>query len=1155
MKFKQSNISTKLYVSETNNTFVYFIPGDGGPDGNLSFEDSWYKYDGYYIFLNGTVSSANKNKFISQLLKSHHQIQDERLVLWLTWKNDKLTTVAQIAFKTNQWNNYGDITSVSNFGISNYTMSVDSSMMLYPSDGTGLLERSEFNNATIFSFLHAESKYIQPGTVKVQFGAGGSIPGAITGIGLISDFSDSKASGWDVGFRYFMNDGDNIVSQQYPVFNNAGGTYIEFHMQWDMFNPLAGEKTFLKFTGRIFTLKKTGGKDKWQVDLSNKQSIPTFFRTRLGHALELTPNLTNTDKGSKLVFQEKVSDSGSKEYYLTPSGEFTIGIHGATSADTFDLLCGLTGTEYIGFAPGDYILFKPNNNAMAANFPASSIASQGASLDCLSNKYKTAWIQILPGKKISPQYYSQPESSPLYKKDFPSGSSGSEKPINIFAYQTHLEKAILNLGTSEGMNNPASDQLVYNNNPYPMVPYAGIDSTYTIPYLNAVKHTLADLESQAIAPTRKEKLAITSFNSPSNNNVVTITPQGFLITLDKDTGEWIDVVLAKNQVKQLTSQHGTSTTDYTLEFVNLTPQLINAFQCNQQFLVISTKQNIGKLVTKEDTPPASGPYFKNEMSIEGWPFIFDFAKENKAVQGNYSNIMIFKYCKGTLKDLVKAPQNWIEGDKFNSTQKGNSLQGLSAWLTNYIAEGIQAYKNGDEDFEQFYEIVTDPNWNGILGLNVDIDVDNFPPQLEGLLAGIDESKFRAHHFGVQVNQPQVSAANGDLQLGKQSSLFGLINYTSPPLVNGDDPQSNFDFRVLLLKVVFQHSKITNFKGKIQLLVNKLFGSEVIRTMNGSQQSSTNDLIFNSGFEVHDGYPVYTFTDLNDTRFYMNNNVLDYVEISKASFFTILPKNRANNSNDIKSRFSMWGYMGFDAQTYGTNKSRDLFSFGDDQNNESLRKGLSFSNFWVNMDFNLNTPTDVSYSVELSHMDFDKALSNARTGSLVKKLPMSMSKIITGNNSNTMGQQGFVPMELIVEGPNWELPKDKWYGLVFDLNLGTLGDLVGKSSFTAELLIAWGTESRPGFYPVAVGIALPGVNSKGDLFNLEGLLKVTMDGIKLIGAENTNTNSYSYMIQISDIALKFLGIKLPPGATTEFLIFGDPKGHSNKIGWYGAYINQ
>ena len=739
-------------------------------------------------------------------------------------------------------------------------------------------------------------------------------------------------------------------------------------------------------------------------------------------------------------------------------------------------------------------------------------------------------------------------------------SPSKELPIDIFAYQKHFEGAVLNLGPSEGMNNPASDQLIYNNSLFPVVPYAGIDNNYTIPYLNHSNHTLADFESQAIAPARKQQLDVTSFNTPSGNNVTAITPLGLLVTVDEDTGEWLDVVLAKNQVIQETSRDGSpATTDYTLEFVNLTPQLINAFQNNQQFIVISTNQNIGELIGKGDTPPTNGAYFKNEMSIEGWPFIFNFAEENQAVNGNYSNVMIFKYCRGTLQNLVNAPQNWTGGDNFNSTQNGNSLQGLSAWLSNYIAEGIQEYENGDEDFEQFYEIVTDPNWNGIIGLNVDIDFNNFPPQLEGLLAGINENKFRAHHFGVQVNQPQISATTWNLELGKQSTLFGLINYTSPPLVNGDDPQSDFDFRVLLLKVVFQHSKITNFKGKIQLLVNKLFGSEVIKTMNGSQQSNANELIFNSGFEVHDGYPVYTFTDLNDTRFYVNNSVLNYVEISKASFFTILPKNTATKSNDVNSRFSMWGYMGFDIQTYTsgqTTGSLDLFSFGEDQNSESLRTGLSFSNFWVNMDFNLTTPSDVNFSVEVSHMDFDKALSHIRAESLVKQLPMSVSKIITGDSSNTMNRQGFVPMELSFNtGPNWELPKGKWHGLVFDVNLGTLGDLVKKVSFVAKLLVAWGTENRPGFYPVAVGIALPGVNSTGNLFDLEGILKVTMDGIKLTGAIDTNTNSVSYIIQISDIALKFLGIKLPPGATTEFLIFGDPNGQSNKIGWYGAYVNK
>jgi hypothetical protein len=40
--------------------------------------------------------------------------------------------------------------------------------------------------------------------------------------------------------------------------------------------------------------------------------------------------------------------------------------------------------------------------------------------------------------------------------------------------------------------------------------------------------------------------------------------------------------------------------------------------------------------------------------------------------------------------------------------------------------------------------------------------------------------------------------------------------------------------------------------------------------------------------------------------------------------------------------------------------------------------------------------------------------------------------------------------------------------------------------------------------------------------------------------------------LNGMTLKFLSKSLPPGASFDFYLFGDPNG-SNKLGWYGAYV--
>lgn len=1175
MKFTYNSATAGLYAA-SGGLYYYLSPASGTslPTADISFQDSWYAYNGFYLFLDST----NQASIISAITGENPPaaltpFQDERHALWLNWLDSAVAVIGKITFRANQWNSFGTVTQVSQLGIGQYTMPLEPGMMIYPTANGTLLAPADFDSATHFSFLHPESKNESDFTQHAVLNESGTPTGALTALGMICDFSDDSASGWDVGFRYFFEDKGEVASQFFPIFENPQGTYVVFNMQWDLFNPLNADNSYLQFTGDQFTLTEQSG--SYQLsDVPNTPTlpvIPTFFRTRLGQQLTLTPDATSLPK---LVFQSK-SIVGN-DYYLVPSGSFTVDLIGLAPPGPNGLLCGLTGTEFIGFNAGDYFQFVPGKNAVAAAFPVSSVTNNSTAKNPLPdpaqeavNTPTTAWVQIQYANTAAAPttpYFSQPESSPLYQQ-LPAGVSGTPNATDdpaVFAYQEVYCQPILNVGTGGTSTLPTSDQA------FPMVPYSGLTSALdSIPFQWASSHlNPQDFEAQVLSPVRKEQLSPSAALAAGSNPITTITPTGLLVTLDEDTAAWSQVTLANNTITQITGyQTGgtpiTATTSYSLGFNNITQPLVNAFQSNQQFMVISSSQNLcssanaGHPVPPGTLPPSlTEAWFANEMSIEGWPFIFKMP--TTAQSGSYSNVMIIKFCNGTLLDFLKTPQTWTQGAALNGVTKTSDLVGLSAWMSNYVAAGIQAYEDGDEDFAQFAQIAQDADWQGVIGLNMDIAIHDFPPQLDGLLAGIDESKFKAHHFGVQMNQPKLTTAK-TLEIGAQSKLFGLINYTSPALTQPTDPTSDFDFRVLLLKVVFQNSKITNFKGQIQLMVNKLFGSKVSHTTALGQQISSNSLFFNSGFEVHDGVPVYTFTDLQDTRFYMANNVLDYVEITKATFKTILPKSVAGVTQiNVQSRFTMWGYMGFAPQMYtavgGTlTQAADLLSFGEDVGATDPRTGLSFNNLLVDMDFPAATPTAVTFAAETAHLEFDKALNTVRTGSLADQLPTTTVSLISGKKGESVSQYGFVPMEVRVPNVQWENPSDDWVGLTFDISLGSLGALGGKMNLTAKLLLAWGVNSRPDSYAFAAGLALPGVNSKGQLFNLEGILKLTMDGIKLIGAVN-HDGEMGYLIQISDIALKFMGVKLPPGATTEFFIFGDPAGVSvsDKIGWYGAF---
>ncbi|GEM_PF-6755681 len=1165
---------TKHGVYTTASSLVYYMPPavkGPRPSGTLTLKEVWYDYNGYFIFVDPahstSILAALEVETVPDFL---HPFQDKRHLLWLSSGTGGVEVIGKVTFKVNQWNNFATVTESSEIGIGNYTMPIDSGMMIYPTKDGTRLEPSDFDQATHFSLLHPESKQESDYTQHIHVGEDTDALGTISGLGIISDFSNDKASGWEVGLRYFMNDGEEVVSQFYQVFDNPAENYYAFQMQWDLFNPTLDTNTFLQFTGQQFNLSETDG--VYQLnDVTPTQVMNSFFRTREGQVITLYPN-PSAGEVPKLLFQEKSSSSSSgTEYYLVPSGEFILGIEGvgtpgSVSTTPYQLLCGLTGTEYITFCPGDIMNFTAGQPAMAPTFPASVQNSNEVTSGLLTSSCQTAWVEILPTTVTtpslpeSPRYNSQPESSPLYQQEYAAGTPNATDQPEVFAYQGHYENPLLNLGSSSSVSNGTYSGLEYSQNPFPLVPYGALVKQNTIPFLAAANGPQpANFEAEILSPVRKTQLSLSSDPSPGSDPVVTINPQGLLVTVDKDTADWSQVLLATNQVKKAdkSAPGGYKEVTYNLCFHNLTRTLTNALQSSQQFIVISTSSEVGT-PEPQGTAGGSTAWFDAEMSIEGWPFMFNMPATKQT--SGYGNVMIIKFCNGKLLDMVGSPQNWTEGEKLNGVTQTSDLGGLSNWMSDYITKGIASYENGDEDFAQFAQIATDPDWQGVIGLNVDIDFKDFPSQLQGLLAGIDESKFTAHHFGIQVNQPKLTT-DEVLELGIQSNMFGLINYTSPPLPAHIDPSSPFDFTVLLLKVVFQQSKITNFKGRIQLLVNELFGSTVGATTVQGLPISSNSLFFDSGFEVHDGIPVYTFTDLQDTRFAMQNTVLDYVEISKATFNTILPSTKADPQPIIKSRFTIWGYMGFapsgDAVAH-PNSTPDLFSYGELPGAKAPKTGLSFSNMLVNMDFaNTTPPGKPVFTTETAHLEFDKALSSIRPKSMVDQLAMSIGSLVSGSGSADISKLGFIPMEMDIPGANWQSPEKDWFGITFDMNLGGLGAMGAKVTFTAKLLLAWGVDSSPGIYPAAVGIALPGVNGKGQLFDLEGILKVTMDGIKLIGAINTSTNSIGYIIQISDIALKFLGIKLPPGASTEFLIFGNPSAANtdHKLGWYGAFTDK
>jgi len=769
-------------------------------------------------------------------------------------------------------------------------------------------------------------------------------------------------------------------------------------------------------------------------------------------------------------------------YALFPAGDFELATTPPASQAT--LLCGLSGTELIFFqprspdAPGDLITFTPYQPAWA---PVTDGTAPGALLD---GDFTTSWVSVaaFDANRPATTYSAQPPASPLFQP------GGTTSVLDLF---------------SPGATMPGI--------PFPLAPYAGVAAADAGAY--------AILERNVLAPARKKIMSTgtttggrRSVSSPAAAPVVATTPQGFLATIQGLT--WQQVLIALGSAGE------------QLMFSSLTPELTDVLQSQDLFLVVSTGKQLGT--------------FSNAITIAGWPFTI--ATGTPDASGDPANILIFKFCKGSLQERAATTATWSGGD--DDFHPGRAA--LSSWLNDYFSTAQQLLQS-DPHFDYFVNtVVNSPAWQGVLALNTEIAIGNFPSDIKGLLGGIDLTRFRAHHFGVTTSS--VDATQG-LQM-QHSSLFGLIRYVAtndpaPPSSPPPPPQP-FDFRVLTLEVLFANSKITSFHSEAVLILRKLFGDAVQRQT--SNASNAHSILLKGRYENHGGVAVYTFTSDDDLRFLAANSAaLNYAEFVKAVFHTFHQGQDGATATHVVSEFSLWGYLNFKALP-----GVDILSFGDETSDLSPSAlGLYCANLGIRMSFDIdeqiNTIANRAFLFDVSGVTFDLTRSTARTAALFKRFPITVDGFDSGDADRTPPAAGYLPVRAILLDT---LPlSTEWYALLYGLNLGSLGGLAGDAGFSATLVAAWSPGQAP---TAALLIELP-LASPGKLeLSLQGVLRLGIGSIDFITQSNDATR---YMIRLRDIGLYFLGKKLPRYGTAGLLLFGDPSQQATpggNLAWYAAY---
>lgn len=1006
----------------------------------------------------------------------------------------------------------------------------------------------------------------------------GPYAGCFTVAGKLSRTgAQSTIDGLATGFHYLHEAADVAVRQIYPMLVARPGLvdldYSGTVDPLDLLNTVAQLSAPMR--GRLRT----------QFALTGPARIASWYRSSTGRALDVLP-LNGLDANGEprpwcgaLVLQSRqAAGTPLRRIYLTPAGDFALAdSSGDSDGQSLNLLPGLYGTEQLRLrawqASGDFdwLRFVPGRpaNAPVFPFPPADLNAPGLSQrkPRLDGRFGTAWAAVLNGAAGQAAYLAQPEGNPLYAP--PQGALGGSLPL------------LPPLATPSPIPQDGHNaQLLL----LPFAPYAGIGSGSGSTAVDG----LGAYESQILSQARKDHLTAVSMprlaalktarrgralaaKAEGELTHQATTPQGLYAEVETTTSVGAEALYQKVVIaRSIAKLPARGSVDFG--FASLEPELQDLFQTNQLMAVIVNPTKLGRPGTP--LPPgqtAEGePRFDRDVVIADWRMTAAVGESLNATA--HSNILILKYCDGSLLERVRNPNKWVATDSFSlsadsGADRAVALTGLSSYLQDYLQAGIASAEAGDSLYADFARIVQDPHWQGFIVLAAEVDPSGFPDQIKGLVAGIDFSLFRAHHFGATASRVEVDGSTVKMQT--PSSLFGLIDYQLPAyranVAAGGSPEmpialpadGDFGFQVLQLQTLFRNAALVDFRSHVQLTINRLFLSPVQAAYGAIGRLPAQAVVLKGSFQRQGDTGVYVFEQNATTRFQLASNALPSVAIQRVVFNTLSNGTEPGGDGIVRSRFLMSGALEFAVLSVqlGDKSTRetDLLSFGPlpGAAPTAPATGLAFSGLEVSMSSPVDAPNAASLKFEASKLALDQGASQARPHSVFTDLALQVDGFIAGAEDKRPIDFGFLPVGV---EPKLKPISGPWFGIAYKITLGSPGGLVSQAGFTSRLLLAWAPTSLANDATTAVftGMQLPGAAPGAKLFSIQGVLKLSIDSL-LLRREHVSAATPSFTLRLNNVGLSILGIaKLPPGATINFFLFGDPSGDGS-LGWYAAYV--
>jgi len=910
------------------------------------------------------------------------------------------------------------------------------------------------------------------------------------------------------------------------------------------------------------------------VASATDQGFKTFLRTTKGYTIALTPlAASGVLPAARFVLgyspvQEDDPSAGLRCHF-SPDGAFQLTVQPKRITDELtlpdQLLLGLSGLEYASIDGGPYqVYFQAGQPA----FIPAVLRDQRNPPDvskALTDLATTSHLNILALQPnvTAPIYYVQPREAPIFsgKGANPDGRLDfNQMPAFTLQAQTAVLPPVFPVGIYAGLG--SADAMLARE----------FENASLAPYRN---YAIGDAYS-----TPPQLLPDGSYPDPqrrvrADTDPLGVTPQGLVAELTADYSDFDGLIIGNMPDTQYP----------TVDFTAVTGRFKQSLQSNQLFFVASnvTELMSGTSVryelTDADKPfllamgvpqatidavylavsGATQPFdtegdFKNcisaaagsylpsflqiggilKVEMDGWTF--QLSPRSWRTDPSSPTLMIAKFCQRSLLELAKDTGSWSWPQA--AIPVGGSLGETQTILVELLLNA--GADDATPGLKVFYEtVVKNENWNGFLFLNTPVDIAQMPEDLKFLTAGIDLTKFYAHHIGFSQTPFTVQGGIPALQ---QTAAFGLIDYQDP-LDLFADQSIPFGFKTTQLHVRFANAGLVEFSAETELMLNDLLAAYLSKKdlMRG------NNLILVGAYQRVGGVPCYMFTLTGENVYYANNAVLTNVEVLSVQLTT------AGTGKDaaILTTFTLTGDLRFFIiETF------DLFSYGPAA--DGTDGHLRFSGLAITMRFSQAAPTVQTFTVSTENIAFDLRNSGLRSTSLVNNFPLLLSGLLNSPDLSSAGENssGQSPEDLgytSISAPLEQTPMVcPWYGLVFNLDLGTFGTLTGSASFRISVLAAWSRGSAQTDIPVYLGLQLPGIPAIAGSFPLQGVLKLGFRSFRF-ETYNTPEGQIGYLLRLTQFALSVLMWSFPPG-NSQIVLFGEPGNPTGSLGWYAAYDN-